>query len=72
MNPWQSIGVELDTGYCKMAASRLLNDNSSLFGHAQFQIELKPLTAVEAVFDSDFRGRIVTILGDPDTELVER
>ncbi len=44
-----SIGVELDTEYCKMAASRLLNENSSLFGHAQFQIELKPHPAVEAV-----------------------
>jgi len=42
-----SIGVELDTGYCKLAASRLLDDNSSLFGHAQFQIELNPYTAVE-------------------------
>ena len=44
-----SIGVELDTEYCKMAASRLLNENSSLFGHAQFQIELKPHPAVQAV-----------------------
>ena len=44
-----SIGVELDTDYCKMAASRLMNENSSLFGKAQFQIELKPKAAVEAV-----------------------
>jgi DNA modification methylase len=44
-----SIGVELDTAYCKMAASRLMNENTSLFGHAQLQIELKPHTAVEAV-----------------------
>jgi modification methylase len=44
-----SVGVELDTDYCKMAASRLMNENSSLFGHAQFQIELKPNAAVEAV-----------------------
>src|SRR5438046_9271821 len=43
-----SIGVELDTEYCKIAASRLMNENSSLFGHAQFQIELKPHPAVEA------------------------
>jgi modification methylase len=28
-----SIGVELDTDYCKMAASRLLNENTSLFGN---------------------------------------
>src|SRR3990172_9642463 len=44
-----SIGVELDTDYCKLAASRLLNENSSLFGKARFQIELKPHAAVEAV-----------------------
>ena len=44
-----SIGVELDTDYCKLAASRLLNENSSLFGQARFQIELKPHAAVEAV-----------------------
>src|SRR5882672_10210974 len=44
-----SIGVELDTDYCKQAASRLLNENSSLFGQARFQIELKPHAAVEAV-----------------------
>ena len=44
-----SIGVELDTVYCEMAASRLMNENSSLFGQARFQIELKPRAAVEAV-----------------------
>jgi site-specific DNA-methyltransferase (adenine-specific) len=44
-----SIGVELDTDYCKQAASRLMNENSSLFGQARFQIELKPYAAVEAV-----------------------
>ena len=44
-----SIGVELDTDYCKLAASRLMNENSSLFGQARFQIELKPHAAVEAV-----------------------
>ena len=43
-----SIGVELDTEYCKMAASRLMNENTSLFGNAQFQIELKPHAVVEA------------------------
>jgi DNA modification methylase len=43
-----SIGVELDTDYCKMAASRLMDENTSLFGNAQLQIELKPHTAVEA------------------------
>lgn len=41
-----SVGVEIDTEYCKMAASRLMNENSSLFGNAQFQIELKPHSAV--------------------------
>ena len=44
-----SIGVELDTDYCKLVASRLMNENSSLFGQARFQIELKPHAAVEAV-----------------------
>jgi site-specific DNA-methyltransferase (adenine-specific) len=42
-----SIGVELDTEYCKLAASRLMNENTSLFGHTQLQIELKPHTAPE-------------------------
>ena len=41
--------MELDTAYCKQAASRLMNENTSLFGNAQLQIELKPHTAVEAV-----------------------
>lgn len=36
-----SIGIELDTEYCKLAAFRLMNENASLFGHVQFQIELK-------------------------------
>ncbi|HZM03925.1 MAG TPA: site-specific DNA-methyltransferase [Candidatus Saccharimonadales bacterium] len=45
-----SIGVEIDTEYCKSAASRLLNENGSLFGNAQFQIELKPHAAVDAAF----------------------
>jgi DNA modification methylase len=43
-----SIGVELDTDYCRMATSRLMNENRSLFGQAQFQIELKPHAAVES------------------------
>ena len=33
----------------KQAASRLMNENSSLFGQARFQIELKPHAAVESV-----------------------
>ena len=32
-----------------VAASRLMNENTSLFGNAQIQIELKPHKAVEAV-----------------------
>jgi hypothetical protein len=39
--------VELDKEYCKLAAPRLMNENTSLFGNAQLQIELKPYTAVE-------------------------
>lgn len=42
-----SIGVEIDGEYCKMAASRLLNENTSLFGKAQLQIELKPNLAID-------------------------
>jgi site-specific DNA-methyltransferase (adenine-specific) len=41
-----SIGVELDTAYCKMAASRLMNENASLFGNAKLQIEFKPQGAL--------------------------
>ena len=37
-----SIGVELDTAYCKMVASRLMNENASLFGNAKLQFEFKP------------------------------
>ena len=44
-----SLGVELDTAYCKMAASRLPNESTSLFGHAQLQIGLTPHAGVEPV-----------------------
>ena len=37
-----SIGIELDTEYCRMAASRLMNENGSLFSHATIQIEIQP------------------------------
>lgn len=40
-----SIGIELDTEYCRMAASRLLNENGSLFSHATIKIELQPQVA---------------------------
>src|SRR3989454_13955 len=40
-----SIGVELDTEYCRMGASRLMNENSSLFSHADLQIQLHPAAA---------------------------
>jgi site-specific DNA-methyltransferase (adenine-specific) len=43
-----SIGVELDADYCKLAASRLMNENGSLFSQARFQIELKPHAGLEA------------------------
>ena len=42
-----SIGVELDTAYCKMAAARLMNENTSLFGGQQLQIKLSAPKAVE-------------------------
>jgi len=48
-NGRNSIGVEIDTDYCKLAASRLMNENTSLFTNAKLQIELKPHTAVETV-----------------------
>jgi modification methylase len=35
-----SIGVELDADYCRMAASRLMEENGSLFTRARLQIEL--------------------------------
>lgn len=44
-----SLGVELDPAYCKLAASRLMDENTSLFGSAQLKIELRPHTAVETV-----------------------
>ena len=44
-----SLGVERDPAYCKLGASRLLNENTNLFGNAQLQIELKPHPAVERV-----------------------
>jgi len=36
-----SIGVETDTAYCRMATSRLMLDNSSLFSRATFQVEMR-------------------------------
>ena len=44
-----SVGVELDTHYCKLAAARLMDENTSLFGKAQLQIELKPKLVTVAV-----------------------
>lgn len=44
-----SIGVELDTEYCKLAASRLMNENTSLFGNTKIEIELKPHSSLEAL-----------------------
>jgi DNA modification methylase len=35
-----SVGVELDAEYCKLAAARLFNENNSLFGQSQIHIEL--------------------------------
>lgn len=47
-NGRNSIGVELDTEYCKMAASRLINENTSLFGNASLQIELRAHNLIDA------------------------
>lgn len=43
-----SIGIEIDTEYCKQAASRLMNENNSLFGNSQLKIELRPHATTEA------------------------
>jgi site-specific DNA-methyltransferase (adenine-specific) len=36
-----SIGIELDSAYSKMAAARLMDEGSSIFGNAKLQIEIK-------------------------------
>jgi hypothetical protein len=41
--------VELDTEYCKLAASRLMHETTTVFGNAQLQIELKPYSTAERV-----------------------
>ena len=59
-----SIGIELDSEYCRMAASRLLEENTSLFSRATLQIELhgrvhseaKPANAV-ALHDASMSYR---------------
>jgi site-specific DNA-methyltransferase (adenine-specific) len=43
-----SLGIELDTEYCRMAASRLMNENGSLFTRATLQIELRAQNAAIA------------------------
>jgi len=45
-----SIGVELDDEYCKMAVSRLTYETRQLFGKAQLQVDLKSNSAVEHPF----------------------
>jgi site-specific DNA-methyltransferase (adenine-specific) len=45
-----SIGVELDGEYCKMAANRLAHESQQLFGKAQLQFDPKPNPAVEPAF----------------------
>jgi site-specific DNA-methyltransferase (adenine-specific) len=47
-----SIGIEVDTEYCRMAASRLMNENVSLFSHATIQIELQPQAGAATVAPS--------------------
>ncbi len=47
-----SIGIEVDTEYCRMAASRLMNENGSLFSHATIQIELQPQAGAATVAPS--------------------
>jgi len=45
-----SIGVELDAAYCKLAVARLMNENTSLFSNAQLQINLKPEESIETAY----------------------
>jgi site-specific DNA-methyltransferase (adenine-specific) len=52
-----SIGIELDTAYSKMAAARLLDESCSIFGNAKLQIEIKPPNApTESVAILNERG----------------
>jgi site-specific DNA-methyltransferase (adenine-specific) len=44
-----SIGVELDADYCRMAASRLMNESMTLFGKARLQIAMKADLSVDPV-----------------------
>jgi len=41
-----SIGVELDAEYCRMATARLMNENGSLFSHSAIEIQLNTPKAV--------------------------
>src|SRR6266403_3046483 len=47
-----SLGIELDTEYCRMAATRLMSENASLFSHATIQIELQPQAAATSAAPS--------------------
>jgi site-specific DNA-methyltransferase (adenine-specific) len=42
-----SIGIELDTEYCRMGASRLMSENGSLFSRADLQIQLHASSPAE-------------------------
>jgi site-specific DNA-methyltransferase (adenine-specific) len=60
-----SIGIELDTEYCRMAGSRLMSENGSLFSNADLQIQLHSSVAAgqnrmldEALHENPLRYRV--------------
>ena len=52
-----SIGVEIDPAYCRMACDRIKEENSSLFGDTDFQFEPEPTAAAGIGYLQDYRIR---------------